>query len=137
DHWTQNDYHQFAAFFARVRYKVVENDRKDQLDQHEFDGEQIVWFDREGEVEHPRTGEPTRPQFLGSATPDFTSDDNRLQALADWVAQSDNPFFARTQVNRIWYHLTGRGIVDPIDDFRASNPPVIGPLLDALAEDFI
>src|SRR5205807_5680623 len=68
--------------------------------------------------------------------PVFAADADRLQLLADWVAKPDNAFFARAQVNRIWYHLLGRGIVDPIDDFRASNPAVNGPLLDALAKDF-
>src|SRR5690606_7607090 len=65
------------------------------------------------------------------------SEEDRLQVLADWVARPDNPFFARTQANRIWYHLLRRGIVDPIDDFRASNPPANAELLDALAEDFV
>ena len=137
EQWTQTDYHSLAAFFARVQYRIVENNRKDRLDKHEFDGEQIVYLDREGEVLHPRTQEQLRPLFLGAATPTFTADADRLRILADWVARPDNVFFARAQVNRIWYHLLGRGIVDPIDDFRASNPAVNGPLLDALAKDFV
>jgi hypothetical protein len=136
EQWTQTDYHSFAAFFARVQYRVVENNRKDRLDKHEFDGEQIVYLDREGDVRHPRTGEVLRPLFPGSATPAFADDADRTRLLADWVAAPDNPFFARAQVNRVWYHLMGRGIVEPIDDFRATNPPVNGPLLDALAKDF-
>jgi len=140
DQWTMNDYYSLSSFFARVQYKIVDNDRKDRLDQHEFDGEQIVWMDREGEVENPRTGEPATARILGG---DFASrmeigaDRDRLEQLADWIARSDNPFFARTQVNRIWFHLLGRGIVEPIDDFRASNPPVNPALLDALAADFV
>ena len=59
-----------------------------------------------------------------------------LDAMADWVASPSNPFFARAQVNRVWYHLMGRGIVDPIDDFRATNPPSHPALLEALAADF-
>jgi hypothetical protein len=137
DNWTQNDYHSLAAFFPRVQYKILENNRKDRLDTHEFDGEQIVWMAREGEVRHPRTGEPMRPLFLGAATPEFGPSADRLQPLADWIAHPDNPFFARTQVNRIWYHLLGRGIVDPLDDFRPSNPPVNKPLFDALTQDFV
>ncbi len=137
DRWTQNDYHSLAAFFARIDYRIVENHRTDRLDGHEFDGEQIVFLKREGEVKHPRTGAVMRPLFLGAATPAFSGDADRLQALADWVASSDNPFFARTQVNRIWYHLLGHGLVDPNDDFRASNPPVNGPLLEALTRDFV
>jgi hypothetical protein len=137
DVWSQNDYHSLAAFFARVDYRIVENNRKDKLDAHEFDGEQIVFMTREGETKHPRTGAVMRPRFLATATPKLSNDADRLQTLADWVARPDNPFFARTQVNRVWHHLLGKGIVDPNDDFRASNPPANGPLLDALTKDFV
>jgi hypothetical protein len=136
DRWTQDDYHSLAAFFARVQYRIVENNRRDKFDKHEFDGEQIVFQDREGEVTHPRSGAVLRPRFLGGAAPDLTPGGDRLQALADWVARPDNALFARAQANRVWYHLLGRGIVEPNDDFRASNPPANGALLDALAEDF-
>ena len=137
EHWTQADYHSFAAFFVRVDYRIVENKRRDKFDKHEFDGEQVVFQDRTGESVHPRTKETLRPRFLGAETPTFAPDADRLQALADWVAAPDNPFFARAQSNRIWRELLGRGIVDPDDDFRASNPPVNEPLLDALAKEFV
>ncbi len=135
DRWTQTDYHRFAAFFARVRYRIVENNRRDRLDSHEFVGEQVVWRDRAGELTHPVTGDSLVPRFLGADWTNPASD--RLDALADWVARPDNPFFARAQVNRIWQHLVGRGIVDPGDDFRDSNPPSNPELLDALAKDFV
>jgi hypothetical protein len=137
DQWTQNDYHALTAFFPRVQYRVLENNRKDRLDKHEFDGEQVVWMDREGEHLHPVSKLPLRPRFLGAATPELGPDADRLQILANWVASADNPFFARTQVNRVWSYLLGRGIVDPNDDFRLSNPPSNPELLDALAKDFV
>ena len=137
DRWKQNDYHDFAAFFARVQYRVLENNRRDRLDKHEFDGEQIVYQDRETELNHPRTKEPLRPRFLGTGEPLADPNADRLDALADWVARKDNPFFARAQANRVWLHLMGRGLVDPNDDFRATNPPVNPPLLDALTRDFV
>jgi hypothetical protein len=138
DRWTQTDYHSLSAFFTPIRYRIVENNRRDRFDKHQFDGEQIVWLARDDPgVTHPRTGEPLRPLFLGAQTPRFPAGSDQLQALADWIADPDNPFFARTQVNRVWYHLMGKGIVDPIDDFRASNPPVNAPLLEALTRDFI
>src|SRR5205823_11353982 len=62
---------------------------------------------------------------------------DELDALAEWVASPSNPFFARAQVNRVWFHLMGRGIVDPVDDFRATNPPSHPDLLEALAADFV
>src|SRR5205823_8491924 len=87
------------------------------------------------EVKHPVSGAALRPQFLGGASLDTSKGADRLAALADWVAAPDNPFFARTQANRVWSYLLGRGVVDPNDDFRESNPPANGPLLDALAKD--
>lgn len=133
---TQNDYHQLAAFFPRVDYKIIDNNRKDKLDKHEFIGEQIVFMNNTGEVKHPVSGAVLKPKYLGGATLTLSDKDDRLLKLADWVADARNPYFARTQANRIWYHLMGRGIVDPEDDFRQSNPPVNGPLLDALTRDF-
>ena len=138
DRWTQDDYYGWAALFARVRYKVIENRRRDRNDGHEFVGEQIVWIDRKGEVDDPRTGKAAPPRFLGAGD-SVAERRDRLEALAEWVAGGErtNLRFARAQVNRIWYHLMGRGIVDPIDDFRATNPPSHPELLEALARDFI
>jgi hypothetical protein len=138
DRWTQNDYHEWAAFFSRVQYRVVGNDRTDKFDQHEFAGDQIVWMDRTSELTNPRTGKPTPPRLLGDDKPTQVGGDaDRLQFLADWVADPGNPFFARAQVNRVWFHLFGRGLVEPNDDFRAANPPANPELLDALAADFV
>jgi hypothetical protein len=137
DRWTQDDYHSLAAFFPRVQYRIVENNRRDRFDSHEFDGEQIVYLAREGEVTHPRTGQTLRPRFPGADAPACGPDDDRVQALADWIARPDNPFFARAQANRVWQHLLGRGVVEPNDDFRASNPPVNPALLDALSKDLV
>jgi hypothetical protein len=131
DRWTQDDYHQFAAFFGSIDYRVLTNNRRDTFDKHEFDGEQIVFLNRDLALKHPRTGEPLAPRLLGSDTPAPPGD--ALQTLADWVASPDNPFFAKAQANRVWFHLMGRGLVEPNDDFRVSNPPINGPLLDELA----
>jgi hypothetical protein len=136
DRWTMDDYYGFAALFARIDYRVIENRRRDDLDKHEFVGEQVVFQDRDKELTNPRTKGPAAPRFLGSPTPDLGPEADRLAALADWVAAPDNPFFARAQVNRVWLHLMGRGLVDPNDDFRATNPPSNPELLDWLAKDF-
>jgi Protein of unknown function (DUF1549)/Protein of unknown function (DUF1553) len=135
DRWTQDDYHQFAALFSRVDYRIAENKRRDNLDKHEFDGEQIVFDNRSGGLKHPRSGEIMHPRLLDS-TRELAFTDDPLTRLADWVADPKNPFFAKAQVNRVWYHLFGRGLVEPNDDFRASNPAVNEPLLDDLAREF-
>jgi hypothetical protein len=155
DRWTQNDYYDWASLFARVNYKVLENRRRDNNDGHEFKGEQIVYFAEKGDVKNPRTGKAAEPRFLGEDEPMSTleskhdgrspetdglpdrSDIEELDALAAWITSPANPFFARAQVNRIWFHLMGRGIVDPIDDFRPTNPASHPALLDALADDFV
>jgi hypothetical protein len=138
DRWTQADYHEWSALFARVQYRELEHGRKDKFDQHEFAGEQVVWMDRSGELTDPRTGRPAPPKFLGEDKPaPIPADADRLQVLADWVADPGNRFFARAQVNRIWFHLFGRGLVEPNDDFRAANPPANPELLDALGAEFV
>ena len=129
DRWTQSDYYSWAAAFAPVSYKVIENNRRDGLDSHEFNGEQIIFASSKSRVKDPRTGKPANPRLLG-----HTPSDAKTESLPDWIVQ--NPQFARAQVNRVWSYLMGRGLVDPIDDFRVTNPPSHPELLDALTEDF-
>jgi hypothetical protein len=136
DRWTQDDYYGWADVFARVNYKVLENRRTDTNDSHEFVGEQIVYEASDGEVKDPRGDRTVRPRLLGADLP-LSTDAGRLDPLAAWVTSPDNPYFARAQVNRIWFHLMGRGLVDPVDDFRPTNPPSHPELLDALAKDFV
>ena len=131
ERWTQDDYYNWAGLFARLDYKIVENTRRDENDTREFKGDQIVLVKADGAVKNARTGENATPRFLGGDAPDQKDE---LLALAEWLPRS--PMFARRQVNRVWFHLMGRGLVDPVDDFRASNPPSHPELLDALAKDF-
>ena len=133
DAWTQDDYHRFAAVFARVDYKVRANDRRDNLDKHEFVGEQVVVERHAGELPHPKGGD-ARPKFLGGAEPPAGAD--RRSALAAWVSDPANPFFARAQANRVWRAVVGRGLVEPNDDFRATNPPSNPALMDHLTAEF-
>ncbi|MBI3877861.1 MAG: DUF1549 domain-containing protein [Verrucomicrobia bacterium] len=134
DRWTQDDYFNWTSLFARVQYRVMENNKRDKLDSHEFVGEQMVVMARDGEVKNARTGKDAAPRFLGADA--VGEDADRLEALAAWITSPDNPRFAKAQVNRVWFHLMGRGIVDPIDDFRPTNPPSHPALLEALAKDF-
>src|SRR5690606_23847991 len=104
-------------------------------DKHEFVGEQIVVLNEKQKlVTHPDTGEIIAPRFLDAsgAAPDPKGDE--LEQVATWLTIG-NSQFARVLANRIWAELLGRGVVDPIDDFRATNPPVNPALLDALAAE--
>src|SRR5207244_7828115 len=131
--WTQDDYYSTAAFFAQVKQKSASGKKGDP----KVIAAEIVSLDTKGEVKHPRTGAVMPPRFLGGKLPDLAAGQDRRAVFADWLTAADNPFFARAVVNRLWYHLFGRGIVDAPDDFRDSNPPANEALLDALAKDFV
>jgi hypothetical protein len=146
DRWTQDDYYGWTNYFARVDYKILDNFRRDENDKHEFDGEQIVFLKRSGDIRHPSTGRPAVLRLLGTGSPRNGPDSDaaqrsderdRLQQLADWIADPGNHRFAATQANRIWFQLTGRGVVDPIDDFRSTNPPSNPALLHELTQQFV
>jgi hypothetical protein len=131
--WGQEDFYQFAAFFGQLR-------RKGQGISAPISGEaEFIGFvpGTSGEVRHPVTGEIMRPKPLDGPLAAVDPKHDPREALAAWVSQPDNPFFARATVNRVWGELMGRGIVHPVDDFRASNPPTNPALLDALAKDFV
>jgi len=128
ERWTQDDYYDWAAVFSRVSYKVIENKRDISSDEHEWKGEQVVFPAHAGSVKNLRTGKEAAPRFLGEHS---SADDD----IATWL--STNRAFARVQVNRIWYHLMGRGLVDPPDDFRATNPASHPQLLETLTDDFV
>ena len=134
DQWTQTDYHRFAAVFARVGYRMPDTTRTDKLDKHEFIGDQVVFATPAGELADPRGGVAV-PQLLGTPAA-LPAKADRLDALAAWVASPGNPYFARAQANRVWLHLFGRGLVDPGDDFRATNPASNPELLDHLSAEF-
>ncbi len=138
DQWTQNDYYDWASVFSRVQYKVIENRRRDSNDGHEFKGEQIIYLGGKSEIKNPRTGKTARARFLGMDQV-FTGNESvdELKALSNWLVSTNNQRFAQVQVNRIWFHLMGRGIVDPVDDFRATNPASHPELLEAMTKDFI
>jgi len=136
DRWTQDDYYSWAALFARIDYEIVKNERKDKLDKNEFVGEQIVKLAEAG-MRDPRTGSYAPPKLLGDRPLGPGSYHDRLTPLAVWLTSPENETFAQVQVNFVWYHLMGRGLVEPIDDFRPTNPASHPEVLASLAEDFV
>jgi len=137
DRWTQDDYYAWAALFSRIDYEIVENNRRDRLDKNEFIGEQLILIKDGGGMRDPRSGRFVWPKLLGDRPLGPGSYHDRLTPLAVWLTSPDNPTFAQVQANFVWYHLLGRGIVEPIDDFRVTNPATNPALLDALARHFV
>ena len=125
ERWNQTQYYQFAAFFAQVARKKGPGE------------EEEVVFDRGGgEVKHLRTGEVTPPVVPYQADL-FSTDGPRREQLARWITSPENQYFATSHVNRIWSYLLGLGIIDPIDDIRAGNPPSNPELLERLTKEFV
>ena len=117
DRWTQDDYHGLAAIFATIESgKVVKKQPR-------------------GNVIHPRTLEPATARIPGEHF--LNAEADGPEQLADWLTNSENPYFAKAIVNRLWKHLMGRGLVEPVDDFRATNPATHPDLLNKLADDFV
>ncbi len=134
ERWTQDDYYSMAAFFARVKQK---KDPSEPGANPQTPGAEIIYSDRAGEVTQPRTGKTMSPKVFGKPAPTIPAGKDRREVLAELVTAPDNTFFSKSVVNRIWFHLMGRGIVDPVDDFRDSNPSANDELLEALAKDFV
>ena len=121
DRWTMDDYRGFVAFFTQVGRKAGEDPR-----------EKIIYDRREGESKHPLGDRVVAPKFLGGEVPETKGRDRRA-VLAEWLASPKNPYFARHMANLIWAQYMGRGIIEPVDDGRISNPASNPELLDALA----
>ena len=128
DVWTQDDYYGLAAFFAKVR-RPSANVGGMMYDQG-------VSIDPEGSIAHLRTGEPALPTIPGGIVVELEPDADPRRALADWMTEPGNPFFARSTANWVWAQFFGRGLAEPADDLSAANPPVHPELLGALADDF-
>lgn len=121
DRWSQDDYFGMQAFFAPLAFKKTHH------------GEMLL-ASKTDATKHPRTGTEIHAHPLGTAMPTANPDGDRRQVLSAWLTAESNPFFARNIANRTWAHFLGRGIVEPVDDVRSTNPPTNPELLDALAE---
>lgn len=125
ERWGQDDYAGFAGFFTGVSVKRLPG------------GTETIVARGGKDVNHPRTGEAVPARPLGGEAADFTGTTDRRAVLAHWATAPDNAFLSRAIVNRLWAHYFGRGLVEPIDDLRATNPPTNEPLMDALAAHLV
>ncbi len=130
ERWSQADYYGLAAVFARVG-------RKGGFADGEVPTNEVIYLKKKSDVKHPRTGTILNPRPPGGKEFPVSEFVDPRQQLVQWMTTSENPYFARTMVNRIWAHFLGRGIVHPIDDARSTNPAINPQLLDWLAEDFV
>ena len=121
ERWSQADYVGLAGFFTGLKLKKLPN------------GEQALVSLVGKDLPHPRSGELIAARALGAETADFSKALDRRRVLADWMTSSENPFFAKAISNRLWAHYFGRGLVEPIDDIRDTNPATNEPLMQALA----
>jgi hypothetical protein len=124
DRWSQSDYYGMQAFFVPLTRK-------------QSPAGTTIFAAGTAETRHPRTGEKIVAHALGQPMPEVLSPGDCRPALAQWMTAPDNPWFARNLANRLWAHLCGRGLVEPVDDLRATNPPSNPQLLDALAQNLI
>ena len=128
--WSQTDFYQFAAFFAEMKRKGTG------ISPPISAGTEYFYHAPGGEVRHPVSSALMKATPLGADPATTETGQDPRGTLANWMLTPENPYFARAMANRVWGHFFGRGIVHPVDDFRASNPPTNPELLDALADDF-
>ncbi len=127
--WGQDDFFGTAAYFSRIGYKGTG------ISAPISGSEEFVFAATRGSVKHPLTGEDVAPKPLIGTAPISEGEDPRA-AFVRWMASPDNPYFAQVAVNRVWTEIMGRGIVEPVDDIRATNPPSNPELINALAREF-
>ena len=141
ERWTQDQYYQTAAYFARVERKPdpASGDRKIEGTSVETATPlyEIIGDKPQGEVVHDRTKAVTAPKFPFAVSYPHRANATRRQELAAWLTAPANPYFAKSYVNRLWGYLLGTGVIEPLDDIRAGNPPTNPELLDYLAREFI
>ncbi len=124
--WTQTQYYEMVNLFSRVGIK-----------NGSMGGDQVVYVKTSGEYLHPRLLRPLPPTPLDGKPMPLDSTADRRAAFLAWMTGADNPYFARNVVNRVWGNFMGRGIVNPVDDLRATNPASNEELLSALSQDFV
>lgn len=141
ERWTQDQYYEMAAFFARTSLKTDPESKDKKIGGTAVESAKPLFemvFEKDtGEIKHQRTGLETPPSFPFKAGEVQWEGQNRREVLADWITSSDNPYFASSYVNRLWGYLLGTGIIEPLDDIRAGNPPSNPQLLNYLTDEFI
>lgn len=141
ERWTQDQYYQLSAFFAQVGRKESPESMNRKVGgtnvEQPLPQVEIVYDQDNGDVTHERTGAVTLPQFPYAHEDPPTGNASRREQLAHWLTSKENQYFAKSYMNRVWSYLLGVGLIEPIDDIRAGNPPSNPELLDRLTADFV
>lgn len=141
ERWTQDNYYEMAAFFAQVGLKADPASGKGKIGGTAVEGAkplyEIIYHKNDAEQKHERTGEITPPSFPYEAAHEQPREASRREQLAEWMTSPDNRYFASSYANRVWGYMMGTGIIEPLDDIRAGNPPSNPELLDWLTQHFI
>jgi hypothetical protein len=141
ERWTQDQYYHLAAYFAQVGRREDPRYRGQRIGGSAVMGPvplaEIIADQNSGEVKHDRTGVVTPPVFPFLHKDLAPAKASRREQLAHWITSKENPYFAKSYANRIWSYLLGVGIIEPVDDIRAGNPPSNPKLLDRLTEEFV
>ena len=141
ERWTQDQYYQTAAYFAQIGLKKDEASGNNTIGGTAVEGAKPLWeevFDKDaGDMKHQKTQQVVAPKFPFEANHAIAEKAPRRVDFASWVTSKENPYFAKSFVNRMWGYLLGKGLIEPIDDIRAGNPPSIPELLSYLEKEFI
>ena len=141
ERWTQDQYYEFSAYFGQLAFKKgpigtgyvkFEAGGTD----HVYN-EEVLYRDTSAKVEYPKSGKEVQPQVPFGTADEIEMDEDRRRIFVDWLTSRENPLFAKSMANRVWSYFFGIGIIEPVDDIRASNPPSNAPLLEALTKEFV
>jgi hypothetical protein len=141
ERWTQDQYYQLAAYFSQVSRTEDPKYKGQKIGGTNVEAPkplvEVIQDTTSGEIKHDRTGEIAKPKFPYAISAQLPETTNRRVQVAKWITSPQNPYFARSYVNRLWGYLLGVGLIEPLDDIRAGNPPTNPELLDRLTDEFV
>ncbi len=141
ERWTQDQYYELAAYFAQTGLKADPAGGNEKIGGTAVEGAkplyEVVYDKADGEMLHVRTNKPVTPEFPYTCDFEVRESATRREQVAAWITSANNPYFAKSFVNRLWGYLTGVGLMTPLDDIRAGNPPTNPELLEHLSQEFV
>ena len=141
ERWTQDQYYETAAFFAQIKIEKDPRSGNKNIGGSAVESAKPLYETisdvSKGDIKHERTGKVVEPEFPFDCQHEINADASRREKFASWLTSKDNPYFATSFVNRLWGYLMGVGLIEPLDDIRAGNPPTNPELLEYLTSEFV